>query len=317
MDNSTRNTLDYYCPFFKEIIEYIEESISKKSYSEISKGLEIKYATRYDSLRVAFGRYMPSSLNKYIKRRILTTGYLKAQLEQPALNKRSTYYGLPGFIEKFESEFGVPFYNGYTESDLQEMYDIDEIISWHSLLSGKPFIDDYKFILNRVQISPNDYYILLGFLSLKSYLLPAFFINFFSSLNDHEKLMFLEATRTRENGDYKLIAISKTMWEETEIKCKLYDFQRLKRIGNYYFFTSEVPEDYYDIYYEKLADILPNIYVAIPRHLVSSSTGNELKTIGDSSTVNDIRSRLSLTEDQVTTLIWRYLKIGYLRLKIQ
>ena len=317
MDTRTKDTLDYYCPIFKEIIEYIEVSISKKNYSEISLGLETKYGPRYDSIRVIFGKYMPSSLKKYIKRRILTNGYLKAQIEDPVLNRRSTYFGLPGFIEKFESEFGVPFKKGLSESDLQEVYDIDEIISWHSLLSGKSFIDDYKLTPFGIKIRANDYLVLKGFLSFDAYLLPVFLSDFFSTLNDHEKMMFLEAIAVLANGDCEKVTISKTMWEESEYKCKLYDFLVRNRIGNYYIFTPEVPEYLYDIYCDKLAELIPNIYVSIPRQQVSHSTDNELTIIGDSYALNDICTRLGLTKEQATTLIWRYLKIGYLRVKIQ
>ena len=314
MDTSTKDTLDYYCPIFKEVIAYIEDSINQKSYSEISKGLEIKYGLRYESIRVAFGKYLPSSLNKYIKRRILTRGYFQVQSEQPTLNKRSTYFGLRSFIRKFEKEFAIPFIQGYTGSDLQEVFDIDEIIRWHHFLSNKPYIEEYNFITNTIQIKPDDYIILKGYLSLKAYLLPVLFSDFFSTLDDYEALMFLEINAALKSNNYMKTAFRFELLEIAKYQCKLYDFSVRNRIGIYYIFSPEVPEYLYDTYKEYLRELLPRINSSIPQQLATKSIDKELKIIVDSSEIDNICKILNITEDQAALLIWRYLKIGYLRL---
>ena len=112
----------------KSCLDYIEQSIGQgKSYSQISKGLEMQFHSNYGTLRNLFSTYAPFPLSKYIKRRIYTEAYLKYKKNRIYVSTRDEYEGINQFKTKFTKEFNVDITDDYSADDLQPKLDIDAI----------------------------------------------------------------------------------------------------------------------------------------------------------------------------------------------
>ena len=89
-------------------LDFIEEAISRgDSYSEITCGVQILFHSNYGTLRNMFSTYTPFPLHKYIKRRLLTTAYLKYKSNRIHLSTRDSFAGINQFAVKFYREFGI------------------------------------------------------------------------------------------------------------------------------------------------------------------------------------------------------------------
>ena len=300
-------------------VEYIEESLSVgRSYSEMSKGLEIEFGTRFGTLRNTFNATMPYTLSKYIRRRALTEAYRRYEKEQPQLSTRSTYCEIKRFIEKFREEFG-PLTSHYTEGDLQPKLCVDEIVQCCEVLEGLgPIVRGYKLEGDHVILDVDREKLLMMLLGLDSYFLPADQLDEFDKLPPYEQIASLVVEKlclTASDPSEEILLDDAGRAYDTWF-C-YYDPEYRAGYGRYAVFPPIMPGWAERVFYESCDRIMRYVYIPDEICSIGYDWDHELMAISEKVSFEAIAERLDITAEKAKETVWERLRLGMLRVRVK
>ncbi|MBR3200570.1 MAG: hypothetical protein IKG17_04440 [Mogibacterium sp.] len=294
-------------------LDFIEEAISRgDSYSEITCGVQILFHSNYGTLRNMFSTYTPFPLHKYIKRRLLTTAYLKYKSNRIHLSTRDSFAGINQFAVKFYREFGIDICSELSEEDLQPNLDIDLVAMITNAFYKFPIIEDYTLNKDSISIEHNKVELLKVYISLKTFLLPTCMAEAFMEEDEEYKIFFLEVS-TRfviDEPDTPSVEVVH-MLLNTE---KFYDFTHCHMCGDSLIvFCPDIPDNFYDTYCLVANSIIPNLKSVVPDKWLQSEFGSLLKSISDADSFEKISDKTGIIVADLRKLVWDFLTLGYLR----
>ena len=301
----------------RNALGYIEEAISMHLPLEaIIKNVTSEISSRYRSLNKVFSDAMPYELNRYIKRRVLTEGYLELHHQVEAAASVQPYYEIKDFANQIKEEFGIRISKKIYPIDvLQPAYDIDLMQDICNNLDSLDFVDSYYISGGAVNITVIDQPLLLYLMRFGSYVIPDDLLMLFDEPNEFSETLVFAIAQNIQLTQCQELRLPFSSLSRLDTRNGFLEMCEphyiMPGLGVY---RPTIPERLHSLYYELCDNLIERIKTQMPLESLNDELYNALTAISFGNSFEEIAKKVGISVEDTKELVWYYLICGYLNL---